>query len=318
MNNLIGNTPLIKIYYKINGTTKYIYVKMEQYNLTGSIKDRMVNYVLEKAYKKGVISEGMTVVEATSGNTGISLAALAHKYKLKVHIFMPDWCSQERVKLMKNFGAQVHLISKQQGGFKECVNQSKKLAATTNAFLLNQFSNQDNIMCHYYNTAEEIVNKLNKIDAFTSGIGTGGTIIGISKKLKKINPNTVIYALEPIKMALLSGSNNLSNHKIEGIGDDFIPDLVDMNYIDRINLIDDDDAVNMARLLSKKLGLGVGISSGANFLSAIMINEEIDGNVLTLFPDDNKKYLSTDLSKPLDINHEVLSNNIELLKYEEV
>lgn len=318
MNNLIGNTPLVKIYYKINNTTKYIYVKMEQYNLTGSIKDRMVNFVLDKAYKQGKIKNGMTVIEATSGNTGISLAALAHKYNLKVHIFMPDWCSQERVKLMKTFGAQVHLISKEQGGFKECIKQSTHLANQLNAFLLNQFSNQDNPMCHYQTTAKEITTKLDKIDAFTSGIGTGGTLMGISKRLKQINPSTIIYALEPTKMALLSGKPNLSNHKIEGIGDDFIPDLVDTNYIDKINLINDDDAVNMARLLSHKLGLGVGISSGANFLSAIMINQEIAGNVVTIFPDDNKKYLSTDLSKPIDTNPNFLSNNIELLKYEEL
>lgn len=181
---------------------------------------------------------------------------------------------------------------------------------------MNQFSNQDNELAHYYNTAQEIIRKVPEVTSFTSGIGTGGTLMGIAKRLKEYNKNIKIIALEPSKMALLSGSKELKQHKIEGIGDDFIPELVDTKVIDGVHVIDDMDAINMSRLLAKKLGLGVGISSGANFLSAIMINRKMDGVCVTVFPDDNKKYLSTELVDDVCNNQEFLSNQIELLDYE--
>ena len=180
---LIGNTPLIKIKYKYKGVENYIYAKLEYYNLTGSIKDRMVYYILNESINEGRLKKEMPLVEATSGNTGISLSAIGAYLKHKVYIFMPDWVSKERVSLMKLYGAEVTLISKEDGGFKKCIELAEKISINNNGFLLNQFKNQYNIDAHYKNTSEEIINKI-KIDAFISGIGTGGTLMGIGKKLK--------------------------------------------------------------------------------------------------------------------------------------
>ena len=259
----------------------------------------------------------MPVIEATSGNTGISLAALGAYYKHPVYIFMPDWASTERVKLMKAFGAEVTLLSKEEGGFKKCLEEAKKLAKEKNGYLANQFANTDNILAHYETTGEEIVNTLpEKVSAFISGVGTGGTLIGIGRRLKKWDNNVEIVALEPDKMPLISQNKIIENHKIEGIGDDFVPDLLDKNLLDKIILVNDEDAINMSRRLAKELGLGVGISSGANFIAGVIYQEKINKPIVTIFADDNKKYLSTDLTKDIDTNNKFISNNIKLIDYE--
>ena len=317
MNIKIGNTPLIKIKYKYNGSENYIYTKLESYNLTGSIKDRVAYYIIKQAYKEGKLKKGMEIVEATSGNTGIALAAMGAYFGNLVHIYMPDWVSIERVNLMKTYNAKITLISKEEGGFKRAIQEAKDYAVKNNAFLSNQFENEDNILAHYETTGKEIVEKLGaNIDGFVSGIGTGGTLMGIAKRLKENNNNVKIYALEPDKMPLLSQNKILGNHKIEGIGDDFIPKIVDKNAIDEIILVNDDDAINMSRKIALSLGIGVGISSGANMIASILVKEKNNGNIVTVFPDDNKKYLSTDLSKPIDNNEQFISNKIELLDYE--
>ncbi len=317
MNIKIGNTPLIKIKYKYNGKENYIYTKLESYNLTGSIKDRVAYYIINQAYKEGTLKKGMEIVEATSGNTGIALAAMGAYFGNPVHIYMPDWVSIERVNLMKTYNAKITLISKDEGGFKRAIQDAKDYAVKNNAFLSNQFENEDNILAHYETTGKEIVEKLGSdVDGFVSGIGTGGTLMGIAKRLKEKNNNVKIYALEPDKMPLLSKNKVLGNHKIEGIGDDFIPKIVDKNAIDEIILINDDDAINMSRKIALSLGIGVGISSGANMIASILAKEKNNGNIVTVFPDDNKKYLSTDLSKPIDNNEQFISNKIELLYYE--
>lgn len=310
MDGLIGNTPLIKINYKYKNKLGFVFAKLEYYNLTGSIKDRVIYHILNKAINNNELTSDMPLVEATSGNTGISLSAIGAYLGHKVHIFMPDWVSEERLKLIKLYGADVTLISKEDGGFKKCIEESIKFANTYNGYLTNQFSNEDNIEAHYLTTAQEIIDKLN-VDAFISGIGTGGTLMGISKKLREINSNTKIFALEPYNMSLIK-NKTIKEHKIEGIGDDFIPDIVDINKIDDVVLITDDEAISMAKLLSNKLGLGVGISSGANMLASILIKNNGYNNVVTVFPDDSKKYLSTDLAKT---NKNIL-NDIELIDYE--
>ena len=316
MNSLIGNTPMIKIKYLYNNQEKYIYVKLEQYNLTGSIKDRMALYIIKEAKKNNELKYQMPIIEVTSGNTGISFAALGAKYNHPVYIFMPDWVSKERVELMKLYGANITLVSKEDGGFKKCIELADKLAKQINGYRPNQFSNCLNSECHYKYTAEEIINKLDNIDGFVSGIGSGGTLMGISNKLKETYKDITIAALEPTKMPLLTKKTIIDNHKIEGIGDDFIPNLVNTNIIDKVFDINDEDAINMARIINKKLGLGVGISSGANFLGAIILNEqENHNNIVTIFPDDNKKYLSTDLTKDIDNNKNFISNKIKLLEY---
>ena len=300
INNILGNTPIIKINYIYNNKRKSIYSKLEYYSLTGSIKDRVAYYILKNAKERGELKDNMPIIEATSGNTGIALAALGSYYNHPVYIFMPDWVSKERISLIECYGAKVILISKEEGGFIKCVEESKKLAKKLNGFLANQFSNHDNILAHYEITGNEVINQVHdEVGAFVSGIGTGGTLMGTSMRIKEKYPDLLTVALEPDKMPLLSGGKIMKQHKIEGIGDDFIPDLVDKDKIDRIIKIDDEDAINMSRLISKELGIGVGISSGANMIASVLIADEIDTNVVTVFADDNKKYLSTYYSKKI-------------------
>ena len=313
LDKLIGNTPMIKVKYHYQNQTNYVYAKLEYYNFTGSIKDRVAYYILKKAKELGLLKDREPIVEATSGNTGISFAALGAYYNHPVHIFMPDWASVERVSIMRLYGAHVHLVSKEEGGFKEAIRRSEEYAQKINGFLPRQFENNLNVEAHYNTTAKEIISSLPTVDTFVSGIGTGGTLMGIAKYLKEKDKNIKIVALEPNKMPLLSGGKIIGNHKIEGIGDDFIPQIVDKNYIDDIVVIDDEDAINMSRLLAKKLGLGVGISSGANFLASVLSS---GNNVATVFADDFKKYLTTDLTKEINKDPRLLSNQIELLDME--
>ena len=215
------------------------------------------------------------------------------------------------------------MITKEEGGFIKCVEEAKKLAKELNGFLANQFENEDNILAHYETTGKEMLEQLEekKIEGFVSGVGTGGTLVGIGKRLQEADKQIKVYALEPEKMPILSNGKIMGQHKIEGIGDDFVPDIFKRNtgIIEKdILLINDDDAMNMARKLAKELGLGVGISSGANFIGAILIQDKLEGNIVTIFADDNKKYLSTDLGKDISNNHDFISNKVELLGYEEI
>lgn len=316
-NSIIGNTPMIKLNYEYKGKNKYVYSKLEYYNLTGSIKDRVAYYIIKNAEKRGYLKKGMSIVEATSGNTGIALAALGSFYDYPTYIFMPDWASEERVKLMKSYGAKVTLYSKEEGGFLKCVEQAKEMSKDNNVFLANQFANKDNFLAHYETTAKEIIKQVpEELYGFVSGVGTGGTLMGNGIKLREEFKNLKIVAIEPDKMPIISKGVIIGSHKIEGIGDDFVPDLINKNEIDDIFLINDDDAINMSRKLAKFLGLGVGISSGANLLGSILLNEKINKPICTVFADDNKKYLTTDLSKPIDNNPNFISNQIKLNRYE--
>jgi len=319
MINTIGNTPLIKIKYGYKGKTNYIFAKLESFNLTGSIKDRTAYYIITKAKQRGVLKNNMPIIEVTSGNTGISLAALGRYFKHPVYIFMPDWVSKERIELIKGYGATVQTFSQQQGGFKRCITEARNLSRKINGFLANQFSNMDNVLAQYETTGNEIINQMpEEVGGFVSGVGTGGTLMGIGKKIKKRYPNAIITAIEPDSMPLISKNKIIKPHKIEGIGDDFVPALIDKNVIDKIILVNDEDSINMSRKLAKELGLGVGISSGANFLGSILLQESIKNPVVTVFADDNKKYLSTDLVKPIVQDEKYISNKIELLTYEVV
>jgi len=265
------NTPLIKINYRYKGKEKYIYTKLESYNITGSIKDRAAFYIINKAKQRGELKDNMPIVEATSGNTGIALSALGTYYGHPVHIFMPDWVSEERIKIMKMYNAKVTLISKEQGGFLKCIEEAEKLAKKLNGFWANQFSNLDNVLAHYETTGKEIIEQVpTEIGGFVSGIGTGGTLMGVAKKLKENYPNIIIAALEPDKMPILSKNMIIGTHAIEGIGDEFIPSLVERQVIDDIILINDLDAINMSRKIASNLGIGVGISSGANLLASVL------------------------------------------------
>lgn len=310
INNIIGNTPTVKIKYEYNKNIKNIYAKLEYYNYTGSIKDRLALYILTESKRMGLLKDNQIIVEATSGNTGISFAALGAYFGHEVHIFMPTSVSVERRKLIELYGAKLHLID---AGFKDTIKEADLFAEKNNAFKPNQFSNIMNINAHYYGIGEEIINKSLNINGFVSGIGTGGTLMGVGKRLKEYNKKIKIIALEPKTMPLLSEGKIIGPHKIEGIGDDFIPKLVDKNIIDEVISIDDEDAINMSRILSQKFGLGVGISSGANFLAGVL--SKID-NLVTVFADDSKKYLSTDLIKPINNDKNLISNNIKIISIE--
>ena len=312
MKELIGNTPLIKIKYKYQNQIKNVYAKLEYYNLTGSIKDRMAYYIITEAYKNKTLKKNQPIIEATSGNTGISLAAVGAKFNNPVYIFMPDWVSKERKKIMEKYGAKVYLVSKQEGGFVECIKRANQLAKELNGFRPNQFENKLNEEINYMTTAQEIINKNIKISGFVSGIGTGGTLMGIGKKIKEMYKNSKVIAIEPESLPIISKGINEGTHKIEGIGDEFVPQLLDRNIIDQIILLNDEDAINMANLLASKLGLGVGISSGANFLGAVLSNLD---NVVTVFSDDLKKYLSVD-NKIKEQENNLISNKIELIDFE--
>lgn len=313
---MIGNTPMIKINYRYNNQLKSIFTKLEYYNLTGSIKDRMAFYIIKEALANNLLKENQLIVEATSGNTGISFAAIGSLLNCPVHIFMPDWLSDERKQLLEAFGAKLHLVTREEGGFQKAIQIAEEFALKENAFQPKQFKNKNNILAHYFTTGTEIINQLDNIGGFVTGIGTGGTAMGVGKKLKEFNSNIKLIVLEPDSLPILMTGENTGTHKIQGIGDDFIPEIVDKNLIDHLVLVNDDDAINMANKLGKELGLGVGISSGANMIASILANEFIDNNIVTVFVDDNKKYLSTELAKKIDNNPNFVSNKIELINYE--
>ena len=229
---VIGNTPMIKIDYEKNGKQKSVYCKLEYYNLTGSIKDRVAYYIIVNAKLRGDLKDSMPIVEATSGNTGIALSALGAFFGHPVFIYMPEWVSKERIKIMKSFGASVYLVSEEQGGFKRCIEEANNKAKEVNGFLANQFSNYDNILAHYETTGKEILDKLPKdVYGFVSGVGTGGTLMGTGKRLKENLKYIKIVAIEPDKMPIISQGKILGQHKIEGIGDEFVPDLLDKNFM---------------------------------------------------------------------------------------
>lgn len=315
MEKTIGNTPMIGIYYRFQGKIQKLHAKLEHYNITGSIKDRMADYIINESTRLGFLKEEQPIIEATSGNTGIAFAAIGARTHHPVVIFMPDWVSTERVHLMESYGAKVFLISKEEGGFLRCIEKADQLALEIDGFRPNQFKNILNVETHYKTTGPEIYATCPSIRAFVSGIGTGGTLMGVGSYLKEQNPTIQIFALEPNEMAMLSNGKK-GEHKIEGIGDDFIPDIVNPTKIDDIFLIHDQDAIRMSQRLASQLGIGVGISSGANFLAGVLSNERVGGNTVTIFPDDNKKYLSTDLLQKIETDQDFLSEQIELLSYE--
>lgn len=319
ISEMIGNTPLLEIHYNYKGQNRKLYAKAEYYSLSGSIKDRVAFYILKNAYQNGTISPTDTIVEATSGNTGIAFCSMGSYLGHKVIIYMPDWMSLERINLMKSFGAEIRLVSKEQGGFLGSISMTEELAKHERVFLPCQFSNEDNCKAHYFTTGTEIVKQLDKLglvaDGVVAGVGTGGTIMGIGRKLKEVNPKCKIYPLEPLNSPTLSTGYKVGKHKIQGISDEFIPSILNLNETDDIISVDDIDSIIMAKMLSQKLGIGVGISSGANFLGCVMAQNMIGSNstLVTVFADDNKKYLSTDYSNDFEIKESYLSKDIKLL-----
>ncbi|MFA5805090.1 MAG: cysteine synthase family protein [Melioribacteraceae bacterium] len=302
LSSLMGNTPLLEIKFLFNGEKRKIFAKAENLNMTGSIKDRMAFHILKQGYARNKLKQGALIIEATSGNTGIAFSSIGKILGHPVTIFMPDWMSQERINLIRSFGANIVLVSKEESGFLGSIDRAEELAAKTEgAFLPRQFSNTDNSDAHYQTTGPEIYwqmifHELTP-DAFIAGVGTGGTIMGTGKYLKEKFPNIKLYPLEPANSPTLSTGCKVGKHRIQGISDEFIPEIVDLKLLDHVIKVDDGDSIIMAQELAQELGVGVDISSGANFLGALKIQNELsnDAIVVTVFPDDNKKYLSTDL-----------------------
>jgi len=321
---LVGNTPMLKLQYTYKGKPGEIYVKCEHYNLTGSVKDRMALYILYKAYKNGNISSGDTIIEATSGNTGIAFAAIGRALGHNVKIIMPNWLSKERIDIIKSMGAEVLLISKEQGGFLGSIKLSEELAGNGDVFLPRQFENFYNAEAHEMTTGPEIWEQLISMglrpDAFVAGVGTGGTVMGTGKYLKMMNPEVKIHPLEPAESPTLTTGHKVGSHRIQGISDEFIPAIVRLDALDDVVQASDGDAIIMAQKLSRQLGLAVGISSGANVIGAIKLREQHgeDAIVVTLLCDSNKKYLSTDLVKDEPVKEGYLSTDTDFTGYQPI
>ena len=319
LSHLVGNTPLLAIAYRYRGRGRVLYAKAENLNMTGSIKDRMALHILRRAYARRILKPGAPIAEATSGNTGISFAAVGRALGHPVTIFMPEWMSQERKDLIRSLGARIRLVSEEEGGFLGSIKLAEEFAADTpGAFLPRQFSNEDNVAAHAESTGPEIWWQMRfhglTPHAFVAGVGTGGTVMGVAQFLRRQTPQIKVYPLEPANSPTLSTGHKVGKHRIQGISDAFIPPIVKLDALDEVVCVDDGDAILMAQKLANQLGLGVGISSGANFLGALMVQEKLgaDAAVVTVFPDDNKKYLSTDLLREERVKAEFLTPLIQL------
>jgi cysteine synthase A len=294
-----------------------VYAKSEQLNLTGSIKDRMALHILDEATRDGRIVPGSTIVEATSGNTGISFAAIGRAFGYPVTIFMPDWMSRERMDLIRGFGADVVTVTREEGGFLGCIKRAEALAAEDpNVFLPSQFSNDANPLAHEATTGPEILEQLTsndiELDAFVAGVGTGGTVMGVGRALRRHDLRISIHPIEPAESPTLSTGYKCGKHRIQGISDDFIPPVVHLSELNEVIAVHDGDAILMAQKLARELGLGVGISSGANMVGAIALQTRMGTGavVATVFPDDNKKYLSTDLLREEPVHAQYMSSEV--------
>ena len=298
--DLIGNTPLLELK---NIKEKYnlksnIYAKIEGYNPGGSIKDRIALQMILDLEKEGKLKKGSVIIEPTSGNTGIGIALIGSLRGYKVIIVMPSSMTIERIKLIESFGAEVILTDASKGmlGSIEKANELNK--KYENSIILGQFENMSNPLAHYLTTGPEIYNDLDgNIDIFIAGIGTGGTISGVGKYLKEKNSNIKIIGVEPFNSPLISKGVK-GSHKIQGIGANFIPNTLNKDIIDVIELIDDKDAFEYSKIATKLEGVLVGISSGAALKIAIdYAKKEENKNIVVILPDTGYRYLSTDLFK---------------------
>lgn len=323
LRTLVGNTPLLAIDFKVDGgAPRRIYAKAENLNLTGSIKDRMALHILRRAIMAGELLPGGLVIEATSGNTGISFAAIGRALGHPVTIFMPDWMSTERIALIRSLGATIRLVSAEEGGFLGSIRLAEELAAATpGAFLPRQFANELNADAHFSTTGPEIWSQLQHErlvpDVFVAGVGTGGTIMGTGRFLRSKRPDVRLHPVEPANSPTLSTGHKVGKHRIQGISDEFIPPIVHLDELNRVLAVDDGDAILMAQRLAGDLGLGVGISSGANFLAAIEAQDLMGAGsvVVTVFSDSNKKYLSTDLLRVEPVLESHTAPRVQLLGF---
>lgn len=296
--DLIGHTPLVELpkYSKFRGVDTPIIGKVEYFNPGGSVKDRIALAMIEDTEKAGKLKPGATIIEPTSGNTGVGLALVAAVKGYRLILTMPETMSVERRSLVKAYGAQVKLTSGKDG-MKGAIKAAEELRdSIEGSIILGQFTNMANPRVHYLTTGPEVWSDTNgQVDIFVAGVGTGGTITGIGQYLKEQNPNVRIVAVEPTDSAVLSGGNS-GPHKIQGIGAGFIPDTYNSAYIDEVFKVENDQAILTGRLLAQQEGLLVGISSGAAAFAATEIARRPENKgkqIVTLFPDTGERYLST-------------------------
>lgn len=300
VSELIGKTPLlelVKIEELYNLKSK-IFAKLEFFNPAGSVKDRVALKMIEDAFKKGLINKDSTIIEPTSGNTGIGLAAIGASMGLKVVIVMPDDMSKERIKLIEAYGAKV-ILTDGKLGMKGSIEKANELKRDIlNSYIPSQFENFINPLAHYETTAEEIYQDLDgDIDILVCGVGSGGTITGVGRYLKEKNKNIRIVAVEPFDSPVLS-KGVVGIHKIQGIGAGFVPKILDTNIYDEIITVTTDEAYQTCNLISKNMGLLVGVSSGANIYVAIKLAKELenkDKKIVVILPDSGERYLSINL-----------------------
>lgn len=323
LRGMVGRTPLLVITLRWRGALRRVYAKAEFLNLTGSIKDRMALHVLHTAAQAGQLKPGDTLAEATSGNAGISITAIGRALGHPVVIYMPDWMSTERIALMRSFGADVRLVSKAEGGFLGSIRMTEELAASrSDVFLPRQFANEANVQAHFNTTGPELIEQLAELglvpSAFVAGVGTGGTVMGVGAALKARFPKAGAHPLEPLESPTLSTGSKVGHHRIQGVSDEFIPPICRLDELDDIVGVHDGDAILMAQLLARQFGLGVGISSGANLLGALKLQERLgpEAVVATVFSDDSKKYLSTDLVRDEPVRAGYLTPEVELVGWD--
>lgn len=287
MDQLIGSTPLLRL-------GENLYAKAEFLNLTGSVKDRAAKYILEDAEARGVLRSGGTIIEPTSGNTGIALAALAVPRGYRCIIVMPDSMSAERIALMRAYGAEVVLTPGCDGMAGSITKAQELAAAIAGSFIPNQFENPANALAHYRTTGPEIWTQCREnVDIFVAGVGTGGTLTGTGRYLKEQNPAVQMVAMEPAKSPLLS-QGYAGSHGLQGIGANFIPAVLDLAIVDAVVTVSDEDAFAAMRQLAQTYGILVGISAGANYFAAAALAAKYpDKTVVTLLPDTGTRYLST-------------------------
>lgn len=291
----IGRTPIVKLNSIVDENMADIYVKVEFFNPAGSVKDRPALYMIKDALERGLLKAGGTIIEPTSGNTGIALAMIGASMGIKVIIVMPETMSIERRKLMKAYGADL-ILTEGKFGMQGAVDKAKELADKNGYFMPNQFENPANVKAHYETTAVEILNDIENVDAFIAGVGTGGTISGVGKRLKEVNKDALVVAVEPKKSPLLS-VGKASSHGIQGIGANFIPGILNRDIIDKIITVDDENALETSRIIGRKEGIFCGISAGANVYAALKVAKELGSGkkVVTVLPDTGERYLSTAL-----------------------
>ncbi len=292
--SFIGQTPLVKVRRLVKGEAN-VYAKLEYFNPGGSVKDRVALSMIEEAEKRGDLKEGSTIVEPTSGNTGIGLAMIAAAKGYQAVFVMPDTMSIERQRLLKAYGAQVVLTPGAEG-MPASIAKARALAEQNGWFLPLQFSNEDNPKAHYETTGPELLEALGVVDVFISSVGTGGTLTGTGRFLKEKNPYTRVIAVEPAESPVLSGGTP-GKHKIQGIGAGFKPDILDETIYNEVVTIPGDEAYAFARRAATEEGILCGMSSGAVLAAAQRVAETLPAgkNIVVLLPDNGERYLSTSL-----------------------